>query len=37
MQHVAQSDSADAPQTQVSLRDPIKLRGWQNAVNVWTM
>jgi len=37
MQQAAQADSADAPQTRFSSRDPIKLRGRQNAVNVWTM
>ncbi|MEM9633143.1 MAG: adenylate/guanylate cyclase domain-containing protein [Pseudomonadota bacterium] len=37
MQQAGQADSSDAPQTGFSLREPIKLRGRQNAVNVWTI
>jgi adenylate cyclase len=37
MKQAGQSDSPEAPQMGFSLRDPIKLRGRQNAVNVWTI
>ena len=37
MQQVNQSNSSTGPQKGFSLHDPIKLRGRQNAVNVWTM
>ena len=36
MRQAGQSDGAEGPQTRFSLRDPIKLRGRQTAVNVWT-
>ena len=37
MRQAGQSDSTDAPKIGFSLREPIKLRGRQNAVNVWTI
>jgi adenylate cyclase len=37
MQHAGEAGTEEDPQTRFSLRDPIKLRGRQTAVNVWTM